>query len=704
MTSSFQIRKIAKVTALVVGAVVLSVGYQNCSGFTTSGMELASTSSAGGGTFVDDSAAQRFAAAKTVLDQKCNSCHNGSAATSFNMSEAQFKSSGLVTAGDLSTSRLITRLQNYPVKDGTQNMPTGAAITSGEYAVLTSWVTSMAGSTAVNQFTCLANEAPQTLDARRLSKVQIFNSIRDLLTRAIGATDANSLLASAQVMSRLPNDSVAPYSSSDNNFSALHAQAMFDVADLIAKGVATTANYSRFVNTYIGYARGTCTTADPSNLSVVCRDALIRNFLLRAWGRAVQTSTDNNELAAFQTAFAAAGTSQAGVEGMVYRALLSPEFMFHLQIDVSAANGAYRLSSNMIARRLSFLFMQSIPDEGLLALASQQDLIEETAFLNALEYASERMDTTVDLFTKEWLGLNKMPAFKETTHPKFQLIATGLSTDDALRTAMADEVSELARFVTKNKRPLKELFTSDISFARNASLMRIYGQTTAAPATVTTANAVRFPAGERSGLLTRAGVLFSGGHSENPVTRGIHVRKQMFCLTVAAPPSELTNEINPPVLNATMTTRERYAVKTAPAACIGCHSQINPVGFVFSKYNSFGQVQTQEPIFDAGSPPQLARYLATDSSANLAAAIGQNVNVQDGVEFSTLVSDSPQFKKCVTQHLYTYAQGLSAMPTTTNSCAMSKMYQTIESGQGTLMDFFKSSALDSRFRYRTITK
>ncbi len=698
--------KKAKILAATLALGVASlVGFQNCGGFGTA-FPSDALNSESSTPFIDDSADKQFAAAKGVLDAKCNSCHNGSAASNFTFASSnEFVSSGLVVAGVPSASKLILRLQNYPVKDGSQNMPQGGGpLTSAEYSLLTNWISNLP-STSVNQFTCQSTEEPATLDAKRLSRLQIYNSIRDLMSRAIGATDAGSFMTSADIFARLPVDSAAPYSTSDSNFSSLHAQAMFDIADLVAKAAVSSANYSRFVTTYVNYDKGSCVLSDVNVLSAACRDVLIKNFLLRAWGRPAETTAVNlnNEIASFQNDFATAGSSSAGVEAMVYRAMLSPEFMFHLQSDVAASNNAYRLSSYLIARRLAFLFTQTLPDESLLALARTQDLMDETAFASALELVAAKMDLSVDVFTREWLKTGSLPNYKEQTHPKFTLITTGLTADDALRTAMTDELVELTKYISKNNRPVKELFTTNISFARNPSLMKIYGQTTAAPANVTEANAVRFPAGERSGLLTRAGYLFSGGHSENPIKRGIHIRQQMFCLTLASPPAGASDQLNPPVPDVNLTTRERYAAKTAVPACIGCHAQINPVGFAFSKYNSFGALQIQEPIYDGGNPAQLIRYLPTDSTANLAPAVGLNANVKDGVEFSELVADSSLFKGCLTQNMYTFAQGLSALPTSTNSCAMNRMYKSLE-GAATLQDFIKSAAQDPRFRYRKIQK
>jgi hypothetical protein len=42
------------------------------------------------------------------------------------------------------------------------------------------------------------------------------------------------------------------------------------------------------------------------------------------------------------------------------------------------------------------------------------------------------------------------------------------------------------------------------------------------------------------------------------------------------------------------TTREYFTWKTSMTQCAGCHTQINPVGFAFEKFDSIGQFRAAE--------------------------------------------------------------------------------------------------------------
>ncbi len=650
-----------------------------------------------------------FASAKTILNNKCASCHTAggpNGATSFALAtEKEFINNNLVVPGDIANSKIIYRLKNYTVDNGLRTMPPGSPLSAQEYTTLVNWVNGLPKETVSNQFACATNEEAKQQDAKRLSRTEYSNSIKSLLDRAVPSNSA-AIMTLLKIDQIFPQDATNGYSTGDNNFSLNHARSYFDVADIVSRELTNSANYANFVNTYLNYKKGTCTFAAVTTLNADCTNTLIRNFTLRAWGRPIEENTTNlnNEFAALQGEFNLGATSTVAVSNMIFRVLTAPQFLFHLQKDVTLESGlTYKLSSYSIARKLAFMYNQSLPDEALLTIAAANDLSQDAGFNLALNSIAPKMSDMVSQFSREWLRLDKLPQFANVNDPKFKYITSqkGILANEGLRQGMISEIQELITYVSSSNRSYKEIFTSNVSFARNAELMKVYGQSLAVPATVTEANAVRFPAGERSGILTRAALLFSGAGSENPIMRGIHIRKDVLCLKLADPPANLGDALSAPPLDPNLTTRERYQVKTSQAACIGCHSQINPVGFSLSKYNALGSFQPTEPIFDVNG--NKINELATDARANLSVPLGVNKEVQSGMEFSSEVADSTQFKKCFTQNFYSYAYGLNERTTVVDSCAMNKMYSELDNG-GTLQGFFKSAALDPNFRKRKIVK
>jgi len=607
---------------------------------------------------------------------------------------------------DSSPKRGRTAAQITAAISGTPAMSALPALTALSQSQIAAIAAALALPAApANAFACDANEAPERLDARRFSKVYLYNTLNGILTRAYGAAEAASILASAPVSfnSKVPQDTVAPFSKSDTNFDLAHATAYFEVAHELATLISGSTRITQFVNTYINYNRGACTLTTVDTMSAACRDVLIRNFILRAWGRPVEENNTNlnYEITGFQSEFQSGNA--AGVGALVFKALTAAPFLMQVNSDITQVSGtSYRLSSYAIARRLAFDFMQSAPDEGLLAIAQSQDLTVDPGFTNALNYVSAPARAVPQLreFTAEWLKLSQIPIFVNQSHPKFQRIAQGITVDNNLRTAIIDEVLELSSYLYSASRPVTELLTSNVSFARQAGLMRIYGQTTAAPQTVTEANAVRFPAGERSGLITRSAYLVAGDHTERPVMRGLHVRRDLLCLDLAgAPPPDAFN--TPLPTGTDMTTREKYHAITSGGSCVGCHAQINPPGFALSRYNALGGHQTMEPIFDANG--QFVRELPVDAAITTSAFMSESRSINGAVEFSDYISRSQEFKRCLTQHYYSYLRGLTQRTQSQNSCAMNRMYQAIDSG-GSMTDFVRAPALDARFKLRQLVK
>ena len=85
-----------------------------------------------------------FASAKTVLNNRCTSCHSaGGGETSFALAtETEFVTKGFVTPGNIATSKIIYRLKNYTTGNS-RNMPPGTALTTQDYNTLVNWVNGM---------------------------------------------------------------------------------------------------------------------------------------------------------------------------------------------------------------------------------------------------------------------------------------------------------------------------------------------------------------------------------------------------------------------------------------------------------------------------------------------------------------------------------------------------------------------------------
>lgn len=699
-------RRKKRLKYLAIGICVSSllVLFQNCTGgFDTRGKSAS---------FASLASEQQFLAAKSVLENRCVSCHNAAGSVSQTpldfSHEEEFVASGLVVPGKLAESRLITRLKNYPENIPGRDMPTGGELTNAEYETLRQWVLGIGATDG--PFLCKTPSQGDPIiehNAKRMTKSQYTNSVYSLLQQAFSKSEADSIFSALKVDQNIPEDQGGRYSRSDSAIGNFHAKGYFVVADEFAKQVTKSSNrLSKFAGKYIELSELTCSpNFSATQLSEDCQKAFISGWILNAFSRPALDETDLNEVEDLLASYQQEGNTVDSVSRVVFRSLLSPQFLLRPQIDselVDAGDNIYRLSSYGIASRLSLVLSNRLPGSELLSKASSADLFDQKEFQNAIELALGQnvlLGDGIEEFTEEWLHLDKLEDFVDTDSAKFQYVFSGINADESLKQAMVSEITEMMTYYFDHGGSLKDLMTSDISFARHPGLMKIYGQSNAAPQPVTESNAARFPASERSGLLTRAGMLYSGGgDTERPIMRGVKIREELLCLDLGDPPP-LEADPPPPANKTVYTTRELFHENTKPSQCMSCHQYINPLGFALSHFNALGGYQQKEPIFDNSG--MLLTHIDVDASVDLSIALGTNTQVDNAVDFNQVISGNRDLKTCTTKNLYSFVYETADHPEgSSEGCSLNKMYNALENGD--LKSFILQSLSTNSFKMRKI--
>lgn len=119
------------------------------------------------------------------------------------------------------------------------------------------------------------------------------------------------------------------------------------------------------------------------------------------------------------------------------------------------------------------------------------------------------------------------------------------------------------------------------------------------------------------------------------------VRERLLCTKLPPPPSNL--DVSPPEVDVTKTTREQYAQHSSDPACLGCHKQIDPLGFAFEHYDQLGAYRE----LDNGFP--------IDDSGEL-----DGVTFTGPEELSAVLLEDAQFRSCFVQTWRRHATGLPA--------------------------------------------
>src|SRR5262249_25041383 len=103
-----------------------------------------------------------------------------------------------------------------------------------------------------------------------------------------------------------------------------------------------------------------------------CARAILATLARRAYRRPV-TEADLQPLVAVYTEARRDTSFESGIEQVLRRILLSPEFLFRIERDPAAlpAGTFHRLSDVELASRLSFFLWTTMPDEELLEVAER---------------------------------------------------------------------------------------------------------------------------------------------------------------------------------------------------------------------------------------------------------------------------------------------------------------------------------------------
>lgn len=517
---------------------------------------------------------------------------------------------------------------------------------------------------------------------RRLGRVEYLSTLRDLLEPAGLMAEVDAISSETE---QVPPDgeNAHLFSAMDRRLTQRHVDAYYGIADALASRLTEDA-------ASLEALAGACTgDAEPT-------EACVRDFLNDFGARAFRRPLTTTEAARYLE-LRATGTPTAEVfRGVLFTLLLSPELLYHLEIQgtpTTAAPEVLALTGYEKASRLSYLFWRSMPDAELFDAAAAGDLDTDQGYQEAVErvFTDPRTRTTIGTFWGEWLGLAGFAGFIDSA--QFQAFSEGVTANDALFTAMSGETHALIdHFTWDTPGSYRDVLTSRLFISESTELADLYG---IAPWDGN-GDPPSLPAEERSGLLTRAAMLVEGNAITNPIKRGAFILKQILCEKID-PPSDLPAEaLALPPADPTLSTRARFETKTSPTECRGCHSVINPLGFSLEVYDALGRFRTEERVFaDDG---ELLSTMDVDPVVEV--SIGDVVTpVSTPVEFSEAIAASRVAHQCLAQQYFRFA--LRRDETAADACTVGAIRDQALDG-GSLAATLRSVALIQSFRERVM--
>ncbi|HEY2416149.1 MAG TPA: DUF1592 domain-containing protein [Pirellulaceae bacterium] len=415
-------------------------------------------------------------------------------------------------------------------------------------------------------------------------------------------------------------------------------------------------------------------TAEPRHLADVL------TFANRAWRRPL-TDDEASRLTSFyrEQRTSAKLDHSLAIRALITRVLVAPEFLYRAERSNQSANDV-ALSNDELAGRLSFLIWSSLPDKELRRAAAVGELQDA----NHLARQALRMlhDPKGRRFAGEffgqWLSFYQFDRYRGVDGEKFPEF------NDRLRASLYDEATTFFEHIVRTSRPVNEILFADYAFV-NDDLAQHYSlkapHVSGAPRQMK--NVV---SDHRGGLMGLGAVLTvtSAPLRTSPVKRGDWILRRVLGTPVPPPPANAGSIAADDSPADGKTVRQRLEAHRSDAACVNCHSRIDPLGFALEHYDLLGRWRETytngDPIDDA-----------------ISIGDGPSVAGPEGLR-AYLRQHQEQFYQTLCSKLLAYSLGRGEL--VTDAELMEKMAAKVRSGEGTMSDLVVEIVSSRQFRER----
>jgi len=363
-----------------------------------------------------------------------------------------------------------------------------------------------------------------------------------------------------------------------------------------------------------------------------CDRKIVTDFARRAFRHPVTSEAADRYIQVIAKARSRGRSEQAAVALAIQAMLVSPDFLFRIERDQTAA--AHSVSQFELASRLSYFLWSSMPDEALFKSAEagtlQQPNVLQAQVRRMLK--NEKSRAFVENFADQWLEIRRLESVRPDRErfPDF---------DDYLRLSMRRETELFFNYIMREDRPILDFLNADYTFM-NERLARHYK-----------VSGVRGPefrkvdltGTNRRGVMTQASVLTvsSYGNRTSPVLRGKWVLEDILNTPPPPPPPDVPN-LDTAAVGSTASLRQQLEDHRKNAVCASCHSKMDPLGFALENYDAVGQWRSSDgkiPIDASGTLPDGRSFRGAE-------------------ELSAVLLEKPsQFTESLTEKLLIYALG-----------------------------------------------
>jgi len=464
---------------------------------------------------------------------------------------------------------------------------------------------------------------PGRVVLRRLNVTEYNNTVRDLLGTAMvpGTT--------------FPGDDV------NDGFDTLGEALSF--SDILGAQMEQAA--TNLVNELLGRPatdpiRTKILTCTPTAANLqTCLTTIMTAFMKNAYRRPATAAEVSDVVSLASSITTSSGDVNRGVNAAFKMVLLSPYFIFHVELGAPTDAAATPLNDYELASRLSYFLWSTMPDPTLMQAADATKLSPAGADLATQVdrmLTDPKSQAFIDNFVGQWLWSRQVSGVSPDP-------ALFPSVDQALLDAIPKETSAFFKSLLTGGKPLTDLLLSTSTFV-NTRLATHYGlPTTGLSATnfsqVSLANTPR-----TGGILTQETFLTttSQPNRTSPVKRGEWILEQMLCDPPPSPPPNVPM-LPTMVVGSGLSGRAYLEAHVQNAYCASCHNSIDPIGFTLENFDAIGAYRTMD----------------NGQSIDASGVMPDGTSFNGPAEIAKWVANDPRFSRCVTKQMVTYAVGRS---------------------------------------------
>src|SRR5262245_52820748 len=342
----------------------------------------------------------------------------------------------------------------------------------------------------------------------------------------------------------------------------------------------------------------TCRPLSPQE-ELPCANKIISDLARKAYRRPI-SADDMEGLMTFYDQGRKKADFETGIRSAVHAMLTSLDFVFKFERAPATVKPGqtYKISDLELASRLSYFLWNTMPDEELIAVASQGKLKDPVILQKQVRrmIADSRSESLATKFASQWLTLAALDNLNPDAfyYPFY---------DNTLAMGLKREIELFFDSVVREDRDVLDLLKANHTFV-NERVANFYGIPNIRGSRF---RRVEVPEDYRRGLLGKAAILALTSYADrtSPVIRGKWVMSVLLGTPPPPPPPSVPKleETNAVSNGKTLTIRERMEMHRANPACSSCHRLIDPIGLALENFDVTGRWRDRDATFainDAG--------------------------------------------------------------------------------------------------------